>query len=122
MKKGNETICALLDKVMRQQREIDNYKEQISLMERQNSGMLNDYLVLKDENEKLRLALKALAESSKQKRVEELEEENRELKKQYDALVEYILSSGRRNADKIIPPVICPLMKDSIREWCYGKE
>ena len=75
MKKGNETICALLDKVMRQQREIDNYKEQISLMERQNSGMLNDYLVKKDKNDFL---TKENAELHRE--VEKLEEENEELK------------------------------------------
>lgn len=80
MKKGNETICALLDKVMRQQREIDNYKEQISLLEKQNSGMLNDYLVKKDKNDFL---TKENAELHRE--VEKLKEENKKLKERLEA-------------------------------------
>lgn len=75
MKKGNETICALLDKVMRQHREIDNYKEQIALMERQNSGRRNDYLVKKDKNDFL---TKENAELHRE--VEKLREENERLR------------------------------------------
>ena len=39
MKKGNETICALLDKVMRQQREIDNEKSRREELEKENEDL-----------------------------------------------------------------------------------
>jgi len=69
--------------------------------------------MLEDKVRDLEKTLKSRVEYA-----DELEKGNRELKKQYDAILDEIC----KGPEKIIPPVICPLMKDSIREWCYGKE